>query len=48
MVLVINSNEFCRTHYPLVVKLGTITTNADAIDVYSYDEDDAVMIIFII
>lgn len=32
--------HFKETHYPLVVKLGTIT--ATGADVYSYDEDDMV------
>lgn len=31
----------CR--YPLVVKLGTISPCLESIDVYSYDEDDAVI-----
>ncbi|CAB3407139.1 unnamed protein product [Caenorhabditis bovis] len=36
--------EYCqRTGYPLVVKLGTICAQLDAADVYSYDEDDAVI-----
>lgn len=29
--------------FPLVVKLGTISSNLELIDVYSYDEDDAVI-----
>ncbi|KAF1770163.1 hypothetical protein GCK72_001981 [Caenorhabditis remanei] len=34
---------YAATGYPLVVKLGTISSNLESIDVYSYDEDDAVI-----
>uniref|UniRef100_A0A1I7TET2 Ubiquitin carboxyl-terminal hydrolase n=2 Tax=Caenorhabditis tropicalis TaxID=1561998 RepID=A0A1I7TET2_9PELO len=34
---------FAATGYPLVVKLGTISSNLESVDVYSYDEDDAVI-----
>lgn len=34
---------YADTGYPLVVKLGTISSNLESIDVYSYDEDDAVI-----
>ncbi|CCD72002.1 Ubiquitin carboxyl-terminal hydrolase [Caenorhabditis elegans] len=34
---------FDSTRFPLVVKLGTISSNLELIDVYSYDEDDAVI-----
>ncbi|PIC52819.1 hypothetical protein B9Z55_002766 [Caenorhabditis nigoni] len=34
---------FNATRFPLVVKLGTISSNLESIDVFSYDEDDAVI-----
>uniref|UniRef100_A0A8R1HJ44 ubiquitinyl hydrolase 1 n=2 Tax=Caenorhabditis japonica TaxID=281687 RepID=A0A8R1HJ44_CAEJA len=32
-----------RTSFPLVVKLGTISADLESVDVYSYDENDAVI-----
>lgn len=34
---------YAASGFPLVVKLGTISPNLDSVDVYSYDEDDAVI-----
>ncbi|KCV72971.1 hypothetical protein H696_00524 [Fonticula alba] len=36
--------HFEATRYPLCVKLGTISSNMDGIDVYSYAEDDMVRV----
>lgn len=36
------SEHYAATKYPLAVKLGTITADLAAADVYSYPEDDAV------
>ncbi|XP_075476626.1 ubiquitin carboxyl-terminal hydrolase 14-like [Primulina tabacum] len=36
-------NHYSVTKYPLAVKLGTITADLEAADVYSYDEDASVV-----
>ncbi|KAL0311079.1 UNVERIFIED_CONTAM: Ubiquitin carboxyl-terminal hydrolase 14 [Sesamum angustifolium] len=36
-------NHYNMTKYPLAVKLGTITADLEAADVYSYDEDASVI-----
>ncbi|XP_073118725.1 ubiquitin carboxyl-terminal hydrolase 14 [Henckelia pumila] len=36
-------NHYIVTKYPLAVKLGTITADLEAADVYSYDEDASVV-----
>ncbi|KAL2483615.1 Ubiquitin carboxyl-terminal hydrolase 14 [Forsythia ovata] len=36
-------NHYNVTGYPLAVKLGTITADLEASDVYSYDEDESVV-----
>ncbi|XP_050218247.1 ubiquitin carboxyl-terminal hydrolase 14 [Mercurialis annua] len=36
-------DNFKETGYPLAVKLGTITADLEAADVYSYPEDDSVL-----
>ncbi|XP_073028592.1 ubiquitin carboxyl-terminal hydrolase 14-like [Primulina eburnea] len=36
-------NHYSVTKYPLAVKLGTITADLEAADVYSYDEDASVI-----
>ncbi|XP_022874755.1 ubiquitin carboxyl-terminal hydrolase 14 isoform X2 [Olea europaea var. sylvestris] len=36
-------NHYNVTGYPLAVKLGTITADLEAADVYSYDEDESVV-----
>ncbi|CAL0299025.1 unnamed protein product [Lupinus luteus] len=35
--------HYKKTGYPLAVKLGTITTDIESADVYSYPEDDSVL-----
>ncbi|MFS7985991.1 putative ubiquitinyl hydrolase 1 [Helianthus anomalus] len=34
--------HYNETHYPLAVKLGTITSDPEGADVFSYPEDDSV------
>ncbi|KAK7262712.1 hypothetical protein RJT34_30289 [Clitoria ternatea] len=36
-------DHYQETHYPLAVKLGTITADLDAADVFSYPEDESVL-----